>query len=274
MSRRTRDTRELIYLSTAKVNELAPPRRFATSAGRSFEVEAGIEPVGNFRFATGERQANGARKPRTKKAIKRAKSFCSAHTKIPGSCNDLLALDWVEFSGNFMCGPVMRDSITPGVNRFQGVYGYASFLNYDCGIKDCQGVEVLLCGSISHVLEYADAQPTRMGSRTEWVHDLAVRVAAAEAAREPIEPPSTSLKHVARYTSAETAVRFAHDMLSGHAAYGPAKLHGYARVLFNFPPPGGYSHRMILATPLYVESIPRTTQDGSVFLPCPGISAP
>ncbi|WP_374705555.1 SAVMC3_10250 family protein [Streptomyces sp. AJS327] len=274
MPRRVRATREIIYLSTAKVDELAPPRRFAVNTGRSFEIETGITPVGSFRLAMGERQANRTGKFRTKKAIKRVRSSCCAHTQIPKSCDGLLARDWVEFSGNFMCGPVMRDSIIPGVDRFQGVYGYASFLNYDCAIPDCQGVEILLCGSISHVLEYADAEPTRMGSRTEWVHDLAVRVAAAEAERQPIEPPSVSLARVEYHTKAETAVHFAHDMLSGHAAYGPAKLHGYARVLFNFPPTAGRGHRMILATPLYVESIPRTTQDGSVFLPCPGISAP
>ncbi|MFD5118951.1 SAVMC3_10250 family protein [Streptomyces sp. NPDC058385] len=274
MPRHVRTTRELIYLSIAKVDELAPPRRFTFNTGRSFEVEAGIEPLGNVRLAIGERRANGTRKPRTKEAIKRVRSSCSAHTKIPKSCDSLLARDWVEFSGNYMCGPVMRDSIIPGVDRFQGVYGYSSFLNYDCGIQDCQGVEILLCGSVPHVLEYADAEPTRMGSRTEWVHDLAVRVAAAEAARQPTEPPSVSLAQVANLANAETAVRFAHDMLSGHAAFGPAMLHGHARVLFNFPPRDGYGHRMILATPLYVESIPRTTQDGSVFLPCPGIPAP
>ncbi|MFF1691554.1 MULTISPECIES: SAVMC3_10250 family protein [unclassified Streptomyces] len=266
---RGRRAGEVIYLSKTKVHELAPSRS-PRGTGRAVELEAGAEPIGTLRFALGERRGDGIPRLRVRRALKRARKMVTSRTSAPESWTNLLAREWFEFSDFFMCGPVMRDSALPGASQFQGVYGFASFINYACRNENCAGVDIVLCGSISNVLEYTDAEPTRMGSRTEWVHDLVIRMAADEAAGRPSEPPSTSLAMAGSSASAETATRFTRSMLSGHAAYGPAKLHGYARVLFNFPPSDGYSHRIILATPLYVESVPRSPEDRNPFGGCPG----
>ncbi|MGW7223226.1 SAVMC3_10250 family protein [Streptomyces sp. NPDC054826] len=116
----------------------------------------------------------------------------------------------------------------------------------------CSGVQIILCGSRNHVLTEFDASPTRMGSGSDWLHDLAAVLVEREAQGDTSLPEGL---HSTSRRDKEFAARSAYDMLVAEYE-GPAYLHGHARVLCNFSP-GVWQHRLIVATPLYVEAVPR-----------------
>ncbi|MFC9820751.1 SAVMC3_10250 family protein [Streptomyces erythrochromogenes] len=242
--------RELLYLSSGKLGEFLPEGSGGFS-NRAFEAEVSALGVGG-RLAIGETPS--AEVPlghRLERVLADVSAKCEAHTAFPDSCRSLAAHDWLEFTGFFRHGPRLRDW---GLED-RGVYTFMSHEEPSCstGRGDaCPGVQVILCGSRTHVLTQFEAPPTRMGSGSDWLHDLAAALVAREAQGD------TSLPYELLATGRrdkEFAARSAHDMLLTEYE-GPAYLHGHARVLCNFPP-GVWQHRLIVATPLYVEAVAR-----------------
>ncbi|MER7536267.1 SAVMC3_10250 family protein [Streptomyces sp. NPDC097704] len=243
--------RELLYLSSAKLAEFLPEKDGGRS-GQAVEAEVSVLGAG-VRLAVGESPATGASLgQRLQQVLDHVSDKCEAHTKVPDSCESLAAYDWLEFTGFFRHGPRLRDW---GLDD-RGVYTFMSLEDPSCALSrgddSCSGVQVILCGSRKHVLTEPEAPPTRMGSGSDWLHDLAAALVEKEAEGD------TSLPDVLRSTGRrdkEFAARSAYDMLLTEYE-GPAYLHGHARVLCNFSP-GVWQHRLIVASPLYVEAVPR-----------------
>ncbi|MFF7446019.1 MULTISPECIES: SAVMC3_10250 family protein [unclassified Streptomyces] len=155
---------------------------------------------------------------------------------------------WLEFRGTFRYGAAVRDV---GYDN-RGVFVYASLEEGRCPHRDnefCPNIELLLCGSKQHVRDHRGHPPTRMGSGSDWLHDMAADLVQRETAGDTT-PPETWAS--TRLSDQEFAARSAFAMIS-HFYPTPGYLRGHARVLCNFPPER-LRHRMIVATPLYVES--------------------
>lgn len=242
--------RELQYLSTAKLDDFyEPPRRGLV--GRSMEAEAGALGI-SARLALGpgnaveptvtERDAE-----RLEKVLRHLREKSTAHTQEPATCQELGAGAWLEFCGRFLYGAAARDL---GL-RDHGVFTWRSLEEGHCQHRDdkfCSGIQLFLCGSIQHVRDHRDHPPSRMGSGSDWLHDLAADLVAREARDDTSLP---SLLDSTGINDQEFAARSAFAMLSGHRTAG--YLSGHARVLCNFPPER-LRHRLIVATPLYVET--------------------
>ncbi|MGC0311971.1 hypothetical protein QBC98_000416 [Kitasatospora acidiphila] len=162
-----------------------------------------------------------------------------------------MRLDWMEFAGFFRFGRRLRDL---GLSD-QGVYTYMStelepYISSDTAV--CSNIQMILCGSIQHVREHRDAGPTRMGSGSDWLHDLAVALMDERATEDS---SSLGQRFSVSQSAQEFAARSCYSMLTDRLD-GPAYLHGHAQVLCNFPP-GLWAHRLVVATPLYVEPATR-----------------
>ncbi|MFF5531660.1 SAVMC3_10250 family protein [Streptomyces cinerochromogenes] len=259
--------RELLYLSSAKLGEFLPE----DSGGfidRALEAEVSALGAG-VRLAMGEAAAvEEALGQRLERVLAHVRAKCDAHTNVPGSCKSLAAYDWMEFTGFFRHGPRLRDW---GLDD-RGVYTFMSLEDPPCslgrGDDACSGVQIILCGSRKHVLTEFDAPPTRMGSGSDWLHDLAAVLVDREARGDTSLPDDL---HSTSRRDKEFAARSAYDMLVADYE-GPAYLHGHARVLCNFSP-GVWQHRLIVATPLYVEAVPRP-RHGAIELAAGQSAAP
>ncbi|MGW4687197.1 SAVMC3_10250 family protein [Streptomyces sp. NPDC004244] len=243
--------RELLYLSSAKLAEFLPEKGGGFS-GRAVEAEVSALGAG-MRLAVGESPPpEESLGERLQQVLDHVSAKCQAHTSFPDSCESLTAYDWLEFTGFFRHGPRVRDwgLLDSGVYTFMSIEDSSCALR--CDDDSCAGVQVILCGSRQHVLTETEAPPTRMGSGSDWLHDLAAALVEREGRGDtslPDDLDSTSRR------DKEFAARSAYDMLLTEYE-GPAYLHGHARVLCNFPP-GVWQHRLIVATPLYVEAVPR-----------------
>ncbi|MFC4561235.1 SAVMC3_10250 family protein [Nocardiopsis mangrovi] len=239
--------RELAYLSTAKLDEHQDEgsRWFS---GRLIEVEVSALWA-RLRLAFGGAQA-GADSPamRLNQVIRELQGKYQAHNVVPASCDPLMARDWMEFTGLFRYGPRLRDLGL--IDR--GVYTFISLEDSSCslsrGEEQCPGIELILCGSRQHVLTEHDCSPTRMGSGSDWLHDLAAELVAKEDRGDLSFPDRLSSTSGG---DQEFAARSSYSMMADYCD-GPAYFHGHARVLCNFPP-DRFQHRLIVATPLYVE---------------------
>lgn len=246
--------RDLLYFSPLKLRHFHGGGRPRLLGGRPVEVETTAFGA-SARVALGGADSPGTGEPGgpdLETAIAHLEKTCTAHTAVPASCRSVAMDEWVEFSGPFYRGPRLRDW---GLHD-KGVYTFTSHENpllcprFTDG-SECPGVEVLLCGSARHVIGEEDQPPTRMGSGSDWLHDMAAELVALDARGETTLPESLVRT---RRGMREYAARVAHDMMISWRQ-GPAHVHGHARVLCNFEPVDG-QHRLIVATPLYVETAP------------------
>lgn len=238
--------KELQYLATAKFDDFhEPPRSGFTQ--RSVEVEAKGLGMGG-RLALGEGAAAVLTDAqRLEEILAHLSETCWAHTKVPGSCDELGTDSWLEFEGWFRYGAALSDL---GLHD-QGVFAYASLEDGSCPRGEpCANTRLLLCGSKQHVRGHRDHPPTRMGSGSDWLHALAAELVQRER-RGDFTRPATLLS--TSQDDQSFAATSAYDMVS-HYYWSQGYLNGHARVLCNFPPAGALSHRLIVATPLYVEA--------------------
>ncbi|WP_267888825.1 SAVMC3_10250 family protein [Streptomyces sp. NRRL F-5755] len=134
----------------------------------------------------------------------------------------------------------------------RGVFAYASLEGSDCPHSNnafCSRVQVLLCGSKQHVRDHRGHPPARMGSGSDWLHALAADLTAREGYGDTSLPERLNTTSI---DDQEFAARSAYSMIS-HFYRTPGYLSGHARVLCNFPSER-LRHRLIVATPLYVET--------------------
>ncbi|GAA1259531.1 hypothetical protein GCM10009665_56980 [Kitasatospora nipponensis] len=239
--------RELLYWSTAKLagfHEVSSRR----PTDRAVKAEASLPIGGTASLSFGERpRADESATPGFDDVVRYVSAQTRAHALRPGTCAAAMRLDWMEFAGHFRFGRRLRDL---GLVD-QGVYTYMSVETEPCSRDDegaCAYVQLILCGSIQHVREHRDAGPTRMGSGSDWLHDLAVALNSEQSLDE--RPSAGQLLGIGQ-GDLEFSARSCYSMLTDRLD-GPAYLHGHAQVLCNFAP-GIRGHRLIVATPLYVE---------------------
>ncbi|MFC8131344.1 SAVMC3_10250 family protein [Streptomyces sp. NPDC057302] len=238
--------RELQYLSMAKLDDFheRPRKRFTN---RAVEAEANVMGSGG-RVAVGE-GAVGERTPveRLERVLEHLEEQCWARSWEPAACGHLGVDAWLEFRGPFRYGAAASDV---GFHD-RGVFAYASLEEGHCPHHDgefCPNIELLLCGSKQHVRDHRDHPPTRMGSGSDWLHAMAADLVQRETRGDTTSPETLAST---RLSDQEFASRSAFSMIS-HFYRTPGYLRGHARVLCNFPPER-LRHRMIVATPLYVE---------------------
>lgn len=241
------DVRELQYLSIAKLDDFyEPPRRRLTD--RAVDAEANVLGVG-ARVAFGEgTPVELTPAERLEPVLEHLSKQCWARIWEPAACAHLGLDAWLEFRGPFRYGPAARDV---GFDD-RGVFAYASLEEGHCPHHDgefCPNIELLLCGSKQHVRDHRDHPPTRMGSGSDWLHDMAADLVQREADGDTTPPEALACT---RLSDQEFAARSAFSMISMFYRTS-GYLRGHARVLCNFPPER-LRHRMIVATPLYVEA--------------------
>ncbi|WP_405785454.1 SAVMC3_10250 family protein [Streptomyces sp. NBC_01378] len=117
---------------------------------------------------------------RLEKVLVHLRAKCWARTQSPASCGGLGADAWLEFCGRFHYGAAEGDL---GL-RNHGVFTYRSLEEGDCPHRDtdfCSNIELFLCGSMQHVRDHRDHPPSRMGSGSDRLHDMAADLVAREA---------------------------------------------------------------------------------------------
>lgn len=242
--------RILTYCSNGKLTDDFSFAPASSLSAKSIEFEAS---PWSLRVRTSmERGHNpdSSMEQRLEQAITFIEENWSANTNDPASCISLSCLDWLEFSGNFLHGPRLRDSDLIDRN----VYTFMSTGHSSCPIQErradhCPAIELILCGSRHHVKRQHGCSPSRMGSGSDWLHDLAADLIDRERRSDGSLPGqmNTTSQHAMKF-----AARSAYGMLTERYA-GTAHFHGHAEVLCNFEPEP-FEHRLIVATPLYVET--------------------
>ncbi|WP_413251711.1 SAVMC3_10250 family protein [Streptomyces spectabilis] len=246
--------RECFYFSPAKLNDFSFEPRLSILSRLNGAGATILGSGAHLSFKEGA--APGVVESKLEAVIRYLKKTYRAHTDLPETCTQLMARDWLEFSGVYKHGPAVRDC---GLLN-QNVYAFASLEDSPCHTRqtdECPRVQILLCGSLPHVQDYADRTPTRMGSGSDWLHDFAATLVQRESQGDASLPSTLFSTH---QNDQEFAARSCYPMVEKFFRDGPSRFHGHARVLCNFSPERR-GHRLIVATPLYVEpeKPPRST---------------
>lgn len=111
-------------------------------------------------------------------------------------------------------------------------------------------VDLMLCGSTEHLLKKT-ATAGRMGSGTEWLHELILKIHNSDA-RGDTEIPD-DLTRQALAVPPGVVARWVFDVIAEHhAPRHRARVQGLARVDLNIPEEE-WLPRLVVATPLYVR---------------------
>lgn len=237
--------RELLYLSTQKLGTFLPdwPSLSVRGAGT-----AGIGPV------SVTVDVSAAPPPGFDEATIKAFRRVRGHLERGASCvtsPDLEAGQWVFFDVKMGYGTVYRDTgLLPPEDDVALFYG-----SYRAAGPDGQAsTDLLLCGSTEHLLRRT-ASAGRMGSGTEWLHDLIGKVNDADrdgdgALLDEVSPDALA----ARRTNMPAEIaRWVFDVIRNyHSPDQYARLQGLAKILF-IVPENGIVDRLVLATPLFVQ---------------------
>lgn len=122
---------------------------------------------------------------------------------------------------------------------------------------------LLLCGSVQH-LRSATATAGRMGSDTGWLHDVNVQLHMREEEGVFVIPEFLEELSPARH-GAFTMESAAHGVFGildrKYPPYMRGRLRGLASVLMDVDT-RRWTSRLVVATPLYVEAVPRNQPSG------------
>ena len=158
---------------------------------------------------------------------------------------------WIYFDLNMGYGTSYRDSgAPPAIDDVALFYGSSNEIAMDRQ----EPLDLLLCGSTEHLLART-ASAGRMGSGTEWLHDLIEDIEAADALSTGELPQSAGSDALAAYhiNKPEQAARWVFEVIKGyHSPDQYAQLQGLARILLVVPETK-YCTRLVLATPLFVQ---------------------
>lgn len=237
--------RELLYLSTKKLGTFLP-------AWPSLSVRgAGSAGVGPLSVTVDVSAASPAGfDEATIKAFRRVFGHLEREAGYFTS-PDLEAGQWIFFDVKMGYGTVYRDTglLAPedDVALFYG--------SYRASEPDGQvSTDLMLCGSTEH-LRQRTASAGRMGSGTEWLHDLIAKVNDADrdgvgGLPDEVGPDALAVR---RTNVPAQIARWVFDVIWNHHSPDQyARLQGLARILF-IVPEDGIVDRLVLATPLFVQ---------------------
>ncbi|MFJ3996491.1 hypothetical protein [Streptomyces parvus] len=103
--------RQLFYLSTEKLRDFHPRPRNGLAA-RVSEIEASVPTLGSARIALDPGSVGDvAAAAHLDDVITHLQRTGSAHSGRPSSCADLMAWDWLEFTGRFLYGRALTPDV-------------------------------------------------------------------------------------------------------------------------------------------------------------------
>jgi hypothetical protein len=237
--------RELLYLSKKKLGTFLPDWPSLSVRGTG---SAGVGPVSVTVDVSAASTAGFDEA--TIKAFRRVRGHLERDASYFTSPN-LETGRWIFFDVNMGYGTVYRDTgVLPPEDDVALFYG-----SYRASEPDGQVfTDLLLCGSTEHLLRRT-ASAGRMGSGTEWLHDLIGTVNDADrdgngALPDEVRPDSLA----ARRTNMPAQIaRWVFDVIRDHHSPDQyARLQGLAKVLF-IVPENGIVDRLVLATPIFVQ---------------------
>lgn len=237
--------RELLYLSTKKLDTFLLDWPSLSVRGTG---SAGVGPVSLTIDVSAASSAGFDQE--TVKAFRRVRGHLECEAGYFTS-PDLAAGQWIFFDVKMGYGTVYRDTgLLPPEDDVALFYG-----SYRGAEPDGQAsTDLLLCGSTEHLLRRA-ASAGRIGSGTEWLHDLIGKVNDADRDGDgelpgEVRPDALAARRV--NMPAEIA-RWVFDVIWNHHSPDQyARLQGLARILF-IVPENGIVDRLVLATPLFVQ---------------------
>ena len=115
-------------------------------------------------------------------------------------------------------------------------------------------VDLMLCGSTEHLLKKT-ATAGRMGSGTEWLHKIILKINNSDARGDTEIPDDLTRQALAvpRVNRPDGVARWVFDVIARHhAPRHRARVQGLARVDLKIPEEEWFP-RLVVATPLYVQ---------------------
>lgn len=131
----------------------------------------------------------------------------------------------------------------------------------DSSVERARDVRVLLCGSVRHLRTHA-ISGGRMGSDTTWLHDMILEVEDREESGVNVIPEFLGEILPIRKSQRlmESTVQGLYGWLDRRYPLSMrGRLRGHAIVLMDID--NSWVDRLVVATPLYVEALPRETSD-------------
>jgi hypothetical protein len=174
----------------------------------------------------------------------------AAHFCSPGLCTG----DWIYFDLEMGWSTSHDDSDLPDLDDVVLFFGSMAS---ECSRVETS-VDLMLCGSTEHLLKKT-ATAGRMGSGTEWLHTLILKINDSDARGDTEIPDDLTRQALAvpRVNRPDQVARWVFDMIAKHhAPRHRARVQGLARVDLNIPEGEGIP-RLIVATPLYVQDASR-----------------
>lgn len=241
--------RDLIYLSEQKLNACllgATDPRFPLLSG---SLQAPIGPL-TAQISLGTSASNTqVTEAGLERAVERlVKHHAPSSLELP----NLRPNQWVHFDLDLAHRTVHEDSgtVPDDVVLFVGSFPSADPAAADNG--------VLLCGSVQHLRVQAESAG-RMGSDTSWLHEMIGEIARRDAQGIGVIPEFLTeiVPNRRPADSIETAAYGVYAWMSRE--YPPPRrnrMRGYAKILMDAGPPQ-FAHRLLVATPLFVENAPQ-----------------
>jgi hypothetical protein len=238
--------RELLYLSTKKLGTFLPDRSSLSVQG------AGSVSVGPVSVTVDvSTVASAGFDEATMKAFRRVVGYLGRQAGYFTS-PDLEAGQWIFFDVKMGYGTVYRDTgLLPPEDDVALFYGLHRSTEPDGQMS----TDLLLCGSTEHLLRRTTSAG-RMGSGTEWLHDLIGKINNADsegdgALPEEVRPDALAAK---RINMPAQIARWVFDVIWNHHSPDQyARLQGLAKILL-IVPENEIVNRLVLATPLFVQS--------------------
>ncbi|WP_373303614.1 SAVMC3_10250 family protein [Streptomyces cinnamoneus] len=233
----------MIYFSRRRLDAFfpaRPPRRMpAVSAEVDLQVASVALSPAPPRNPT-ESELHRLRK------VRRQLEREAAHFYAP----ELATGEWIFFDIEMGWSTSHEDSALPDLDDVVLFFGSLRRERSPDGIP----VDLMLCGSTEHLLKKT-ATAGRMGSGTEWLHDLILKINNADAHGHTDIPEALTAEALAapRINRPDQVARWVFNVIEGHhAPKHRARAQGLARVDLHIPE-SRILPRLIVATPLYVQ---------------------
>ncbi|MFD3380479.1 MULTISPECIES: SAVMC3_10250 family protein [unclassified Streptomyces] len=237
----------MIYFSRRRLEAFfpeCPPRRMPT-------VNVGVD----LQMALVELGSPASRSPTDAelhrlRQVRREIERSASHFYVPG----LSTGEWIYFDLKMGWGTTHEDSELPDLDDVLVFFG-----SLPAEHSPGEGsVDLMLCGSTEHLLRKT-ATAGRMGSGTEWLHSLILKINDSDARAHTEIPEELTQQALAvpRVNRPKQVARWVFRMIARHHAPAQrARVQGLARVDLSFTG-DEFNPHLVVATPLYVHDASR-----------------
>lgn len=243
--------RRILYASDRKIDTFLSGRSQGTR-GRGWSFGGGVAGI-SLTAAHTPVPGDGSADPAIldKRLIEIQRHLLSTQDLPDFQQHDLRLGEWITFDCDMAYGTAHEDS-----GRMSDDVTF--FASKQQPQWDTRITALLLCGSIEHMRDRT-ASAGRMGSSTEWLHELTRSIYDHEVSHD--DRPIEELTELSRppwphEVSEGQVARWVHDVLNMSPTSQHGRLRGYAEVLLDDDDEKKFIDRLVLATPLYVELVP------------------